>query len=145
MRHPNIQLAVNYYEALNRRDFAVYDTLLTDDVTLTAPGGVRVHGKQPVAAFDQNWTVAFSDFTIIGGFHLADDERIVCYNRATGTHDGTLVMPDGSEVPATGRRLDAPYFASFDVRDGRLASELVYFDRMLLAEELGLLPAHADS
>jgi ketosteroid isomerase-like protein len=143
MQHANSQLAVDYYEALNRRDFAVYDALLTDDVTLAAPGGVLVRGKQAVAAFDQIWTAAFSDFTIVGGFHLADDDRIVCHNRATGTHDGTLVMPDGSEVAATGRRLDAPFFASFDVRGDRLSSELVYFDRMLLAEELGLLPLHA--
>jgi ketosteroid isomerase-like protein len=141
--HANTQLAIGYYEALNRRDFGFYDATFTDDVTLAAPGGVSVHGKPAVAAFDQIWTRAFSDFTIVGGFHVADDERIVCHNRATGTHDGILVMPDGSEVPPTGRRLDAPYFASFDVRDGRLSSQLVYFDRMLLAEELGLLPLHA--
>jgi ketosteroid isomerase-like protein len=142
MEHPNIQLAIGYYEALNRRDFEIYNEVLTDDVTLAAPGGVLVHGKQAVAAFDQVWTAAFSDFTIVGGFHLADDDRIVCHNRATGTHDGTLVMPDGSEVPPTGRRLDAQYFAAFEVRDGLLSSELVYFDRMLLAEQLGLLPQH---
>lgn len=143
MNNANIQLAVDYYEALNRRDFGVYDSLVTADITLSAPGGVHVHGAPAVAAFDRVWTAAFSDFTITGGFHLADDERIVCHNRATGTHDGTLVMPDGSEVAPTGRRLDAPYFASFDVRDGRLSSELVYFDRMLLAEQLGLVPLHA--
>ncbi len=143
MHTVNIQLAIDYYEALNRRDFGFYDSLFTADVTLTAPGAVHLQGKSGVAAFDQIWTAAFSDFTIIGGFHVADDHRIVCHNRATGTHDGTLVMPDGSEVAPTGRRLDAPYFASFDVRDGQFSSQLVYFDRMLLAEQLGLLPLHA--
>jgi ketosteroid isomerase-like protein len=139
----NIHLAVDYYEAINRRDFAFYDTVFTPDVTLAAPGGVQLQGTPAVAAFDQIWVTAFSDFAIIGGFHVADDQRVMCYNRATGTHDGTLVMPDGSEVAATGRRLDAPYFASFDVRDGRLSSQLIYFDRMLLAEQLGLLPLAA--
>ena len=141
--HPDTPLAIDYYEALNRRDFGFYDSVFTDDVTLAAPGGVQAHGKPAVAAFDQIWTTAFSDFAIIGGFHLADDQRVVCHNRATGTHDGTLVMPDGSEIPPTGRRLDAAYFASFDVRDRRLSSQLVYFDRMLLAEQLGLVPLHA--
>ncbi len=143
MNNANIQLAVDYYEAINRRDFGVYDSLMTADITLSAPGGVHVQGTPAVAAFDRVWTAAFSDFTIIGGFHLADDQHIVCYNRATGTHDGTLVMPDGSEVAPTGRHLDAPYFASFDVRDGHLSSQLIYFDRMLLAEQLGLVPLHA--
>lgn len=141
--HPNTQLAIDYYEALNRRHFAIYESLFTDDITLAAPGGVFVHGKPAVATFDRIWTTAFSDFEIVSGFHVADDQRIVCHNRATGTHDGTLVMPDGSEVPPTGRRLDAPYFASFEERDGQLSSELIYFDRMLLAEQLGLLPLQA--
>jgi len=74
--HPNVQLAVAYYEALNHRDFDVYDRLLTDDVVLRAPGGVRVQGKQAAAAFDQIWTSAFSDFTIVGGVHVADDDHV---------------------------------------------------------------------
>jgi len=143
MDHPDIQLAVGYYEAINRRDASVYAERFTDDATLTAPGGVHARGPEAIAAFDSVWTGAFSDFTIVGDFHVADGGRVVCYNRATGTHDGTLVMPDGSEVPPTGRRLDAPFFGAFEVRDGRIASQLIYFDRMIVAESLGLLPTHA--
>jgi ketosteroid isomerase-like protein len=58
----------------------------------------------------------------------------------TGIHDGTLLMPDGSEVPATGQQMDATYFASFEVRNGKIVSEHIHFDRMILAEELHLLP-----
>ena len=143
MNHPNIALAVGYYEALNRRDFGFYDAVFTDEVTLAAPGGVTGAGKPFVQHFDSIWTTAFSDFTITGIYHLADGDRVVCHNRASGTHDGVLVMPDGTEVPPSGRRFEAPYFASFVVRDGKLCHEHVYFDRMLLAEQLGLLPAHA--
>lgn len=142
MDNPNIDLAVSYYEALNRRDFNFYDDLFTDDVAFAAVGGVTGSGKATIAFFDRIWTTAFSDFTITGIYHLGDGDRVVCHNRATGTHDGTLAMPDGSEVPATGRRLDAPYFASFEMRNGRICHEHIYFDRMLLAEQLGLLPAH---
>jgi ketosteroid isomerase-like protein len=143
MGNPNIDLAVGYYEALNRRDFTFYDGVFTDDVVFEAVGGVSGSGKETVTFFDRIWTTAFSDFHIAGTYHLGDGDRVVCHNRATGTHDGTLVMPDGGEVPPTGRTLDAPFFASFEVRDGRLCHEHIYFDRMLLAEQLGLLPAHA--
>lgn len=142
MNHPNIDLAVGYYEALNRRDFTFYPELFTDDVTFESVGGVTGRGAATIAGFDRIWTTAFGDFTITGIYHLAHDDRVVCHNRASGTHDGILLMPDGSQVPPTGRRLDAPYFASFRVRDGRISHEHIYFDRMLLLEQLGLAPAH---
>ena len=141
MSNANIDLAVNYYEALNRRDFDAYDTLFNDDVAFQAVGGVAGSGIETVKFFDRIWVTAFSDFTIVGIFHVGDGDRVICHNRATGTHDGTLMMPDGSEVPATGRTLDAPFFASFEVRDGKIATEHIHFDRMLLAEHLRLLPA----
>jgi hypothetical protein len=72
------QLAISYYEVLNRRDFDAYNVLFADD--------------------------------------------------------GTLLMADGSQVPATGNKVSATYFASFEVRNGKIASAHIYFDRMLLAE-----------
>ena len=140
MSNPNIELAISYYEALNRRAFDAYNVLFADDVTFEAAGGVAGSGLETVKFFDHIWPAAFSDFTIEGIYHLGDGNRVVCYNRATGTHDGTLLMPDGSEVPATGHKFNAPYFASFEVRNGKIVSAHIYFDRMLLAEQLGLIP-----
>jgi ketosteroid isomerase-like protein len=134
------RLAVSYYEALNRRDFDAYNVLFADDVTFEAAGG-GVGGLETVKFFDSIWPAAFSDFTIESIYHLGDGNRVVCYNRATGTRDGALLMADGSEVPATGHKVNAPYFASFEVRDGKIVSAYIYFDRMLLAEQLGLIPA----
>jgi len=140
MSNPNIELAISYYEALNRRDFDAYNVLFADDVTFEAVGGVAGSGLATVKFFDNIWPAAFSDFTVERIYHLGDGNRVVCHNRATGTHDGTLLMPDGSEVPATGHKVNAPYFASFEIRNGKIVSEHIYFDRMLLAEQLGLIP-----
>ena len=141
MSSRNVDLAVRYYEALNRRDFDAFDALFADDVTFEAVGGVAGSGIDSVKLFDAIWPTAFSDFTIEGIFHVGDGDRVVCHNRATGTHDGPLLLPDGSEVPATGNTISAPYFAAFEVHDGMIVSEHIYFDRMLLSEQLGLVPA----
>jgi steroid delta-isomerase-like uncharacterized protein len=141
MSNSNIDLVVSYYEALNRRDFGAYDALFADDVIFESVGGVAGSGIDTVKSFDGIWARACSDFTVKGIFHVGDGDRVVCHNRATGSHDGMLHMPDGSEVPATGSMLNATYFPSFEVRSGKIASKQIYFDRMLLGEQLGLIPA----
>lgn len=143
MANPNVDLIVSYYEALNSRDFDAYDDKFAPGVSFKSVGGVTGTGVETVKAFDRGWTTAMSDFTVTGGYHLGDGDRVVCHNIATGTHDGTLLLPDGSEVPATGHRVEAPYFASFEVRDGKIVSEEIYLDRLLLIEglQLDLAPA----
>ncbi len=141
--HPNIDLVVRYYEALNARRLDHYDELFDPDVHFTSVGGVEGTGVDLVKFFDQVWLTASSDFTITGLFHVADGDRVVCHNHARGVHDGTLLMPDGTEVPATGAMLDGPYFASFVIRDGKIVDEQIYIDRMMIAEALGLVPQPA--
>jgi ketosteroid isomerase-like protein len=136
-----IQLAVGYYESVNRRDFSFYDATFTEDVAFALVGGASGTGRDTIRFADQIWVRAASDFRIEGIYHLGDGNRVVCHNRALGTHDGILVMPDGSEVPPTGMTFNIPYFASFEIRRGQIASELIYIDRMELAEQLGLLDA----
>lgn len=78
MSNANIDLAVSYYEALNRRDFDAYN-------------------PETVKFFDHIWPTAFSDVTIEGINHLSDGNRVACHNRATGTHDGTLLNPQSGD------------------------------------------------
>ena len=141
--HPDIELVTRYYEHMNDRALERYDDTHHPDVALWSVGGVEAAGIDAVRAFDSVWLTASSDFHVEGLFHLAGDGRVVCHNRALGTHDGVLRLPDGTEVAATGVTIGGPYFASFEVRDGKIASESVYFDRMLIAEQVGLVPVPA--
>lgn len=141
MSNPDVDLVVSYYEARNRRDDDHYDVTHAPDVTFTAVGGVEGQGIDLVKAFDAVWVDACSDFHIEGVFHVGDGGRVVCHNIALGTHDGTLVLPDGTEVAPTGATIGGPYFAAFEVRDGKIVSEQIYFDRMMVAEQVGLVPA----
>ena len=138
MSKANVELVISYYEAFNRRDFDAYDDMFADDVAFESVGGVSGTGVETVKFFDNIWVNAASDWNIEGIYHLRDGDRVVCHNRASGIHDGTLLLPDESEVPATGNKVDAKYFASFEVRDGKIVSELIYFDRIILVEQLRL-------
>ena len=58
----------------------------------------------------------------------------------TGTHDGVLHTPSG-ELPPTGRSVSLDYIHVLRYRDGMHVSFRLAFDRLLMLEQLGLVPA----
>jgi hypothetical protein len=49
-------------------------------------------------------------------------------------------MPDGQQVPATGRRVDVPFCQVAHIRDGKVQGAKLYYGSMTLLGQLGLLP-----
>jgi hypothetical protein len=67
--------------------------------------------------------------------HAAEDAVIV-EGRLAGTHKGAWMG-----IPPTGKPLSAPFSAVFTFNDDdRVKSEIVYYDRMTLLGQLGVLP-----
>lgn len=60
-----------------------------------------------------------------------------------GTHTGPLVLPDGTELPATGKRIEVPGMELVRMRDGQIVLDNLYYDNVTVAEQLGLLPQGA--
>ena len=60
-----------------------------------------------------------------------------------GTNTGPLVMPDGTELPPTGKRIEFKGMELVQFRDGKAAVDHVYWDNMAFAGQLGLLPEAA--
>jgi predicted ester cyclase len=57
-----------------------------------------------------------------------------------GTHTGSLVLPDGTEVPSTGKRVEMPGMEFVKIRDGKIVVDNLYYDNLAVAAQLGLLP-----
>ena len=124
-----------YYDAINNRQFDVYDELFAPDATLEGPGGHTGTGPDAMRAFDQVWTNASSDFHITPLVQVDDKGHVLSENAVQGTHDGLLMLPTG-EVPATGRVFGGCYVGTFEVAGGRIVSQHVYYDRMIVVEQL---------
>ena len=60
-----------------------------------------------------------------------------------GTHTGPLVMPDGTEVPPTGKRIEFKGMELVQLRDGKVVVQHSYWDNMAFAGQLGVLPEAA--
>ena len=56
------------------------------------------------------------------------------------TNSGPLVLPDGGELPATGKRVEVEGMELVRVRDGKIVVDNLYYDNLAVAAQLGLLP-----
>ena len=133
---PN-DLVSRYYRAIGDADWAVYDEVFTPDVALEAFGGVTGTGIDAVRAFDQIWKNAAPDFTVTPLLVVANGASVACEILAWGTHTEVLTLPTG-DVPPSGIEIGGKGVGIFEIRDGRLSAQRIYFDRMLLVEALGL-------
>ena len=71
--------------------------------------------------------------------HFVDDVAVE-EGTFSGTHEGVLHTPSG-DVPPTGRAVSLPYIHVLRFRDGLHVSFNLIFDRLLMLEQLGLIPA----
>lgn len=106
---------------------------------LRAPGGVELTGEDAARTIWAMWNEAFPDNRLgIVTLH-ADDRGGVHEGRFTGTHTGILRTPAG-EIAPTGRTLDAPFCAVYEIAQGKITSTHLYFDQAELMAQLGLAP-----
>jgi ketosteroid isomerase-like protein len=127
-------------ETFNAHDSDGCVALLADDVVFQAPGGMGGAGKAACVAFYGSWFGAFPDAHVeVHGLHILDDVAVE-EGTFTGTHRGVLHGPTG-DVPPTGRAVTLDYIQVLRFRDGRHVSFNLMFDRLLMPEQLGLLPA----
>ncbi len=60
-----------------------------------------------------------------------------------GTQTGALVLPDGSELPPTGKRIEMHGMEYVKVRDGKIVVDNLYYDNLAIAAQVGLVAGPA--
>lgn len=128
-------------DAFNAHDIDGFAAVLDDNVIFEAPG-MHGEGKAACAEFYGSWFVAFPDAHIeVDSVQILDD-IVIEEGTFTGTHNGVLRSPNGDIAPTGGSvRLD--YIQVIRFRDGKHASFHLAFDRLLMLEQLGLMPTPA--
>jgi len=129
-------------DTFNAHDIDGFTSVLADDVTYSAPGGMSGRGKAACAQFFARWWDAFPDAHVdVHAVHVVGDTAVE-EGTFTGTHHGTLHGPSG-DIPATGRRTAVDYIHVLRYRDGLHVSFNLVFDRLQMLEQLGLIPGPA--
>jgi ketosteroid isomerase-like protein len=130
-------------QAWRARDAEAFAECYAEDATIEAPGGVQLRGPEGAKQFLAIWADGVPDNEITIVHEYVCGSVVVQEGVFSGTHTGSLMVPSGELIPATGRSLRAPYADMFEIEGDRVTSERLYFDQVELLTQLGLTPAAA--
>lgn len=129
------ELVIRY----NQADWSGWVSLCSSDAVFI-DGFARCEGPEEINAYLEVSGKAFPDGKLATSLMVEEGNTVVAEWTWTATHTGPLPMPDGSEIPATGKRVESPGVSVLTMRDGKLASERDYSDSAPFMRQLGLLP-----
>jgi steroid delta-isomerase-like uncharacterized protein len=110
--------------------------IYTDDCPRIDPNvPADTRGGAAIARYVAEVRSAYPDFRLEVIDSVAQDDRLAVHWVATGTHKGNFlgIAPTGKKIKVAGMTLAR-------VQNGKLAEDRTFFDRILLFEQLGVLP-----
>jgi predicted ester cyclase len=138
----NSEILGRYVELYNAGDLDGVMDLYAEDAVQLMPEGtfegrsaIRERlARDLVACPDIAWTVLSF---VEQGDTFADEWSFVA------THSGPFQLPDGTELPPTGRQVELRGMELVVVRDGKIVVDNLYYDNMAVMAQLGLVPEAA--
>ena len=130
----------NQFEALyGKQDYMGDASLFASDGVHVDPFGRR-EGREAIGAFLEEGDKPFSDITMETLQLVEEGDTVVAEWVWRATHTGPLPLPDGSEIPPTGKTVELPGVSVMTVREGKVAEQRDYFDNAAMMTQLGLMP-----
>jgi len=138
----NKELLDRYVELYNAGDLDACMELYADDAAQRMHDGV-FEGTEEIRDRLARDLVAFPDAKYVVDSFFADGDRFADEWTFTGTNTGPLRLPDGTEVPATGKPVEIKGMEFVEVRDGKIVVDNLYYDFTAAVAQLGLVPEGA--
>lgn len=138
----NKEILERYVELYNAGDLDACMELYAEDASQAMHDGV-FEGREAIRERLARDLTTFPDitYTVISFFEQGDrfaDEFVV-----TGTHTGPFPLPDRTEIPPTGKRVEIRGMEFVEVRDGKIVVDNLYYDSLAMLAQLGLVPEGA--
>src|SRR6266545_4687420 len=135
----NRRLLDRYVELYNAGDLDGVMDLYAEDAVQNMPDGtfegrntIRERLAQELNGFTEvNHTVRSF---IEEGDAFADEWTFA------GTHTRPFPLPDGTDLPPTGKRVEVAGMEFVQVRDGKVVINTLYYDNLAVAVQLGVVP-----
>jgi steroid delta-isomerase-like uncharacterized protein len=138
----NRKLLERYVELYNAGDLNACMELYAEDAVQLMHDGIfeglsEIHDRlaRDLTAFpDARYTVASF---VEQGDSFADEWIF------RGTHTAPFPLPDGTELPPTGKRIEIRGMEYVRMREGKIVVDNLYYDNLGIAAQLGLIPQGA--
>ena len=133
-------LATTFNDTFNAHNESAIKAIVSPNIRFTAPGGIRLEGKDAFAGYFVGWLKGFPDARMTVHHEIVSGPWVVQEYTFEGTDRGTLSGPLG-EISPTNRKV-----AGNGVQLIRFENELVvdyrlYFDMVETLKQLGIMPA----
>jgi len=123
------------FEAVNQKNLAVFDELLTPDVVFHS-ASTTMQGLEAYKQFLSMYMTAFPDLHFTIEDMIAEGDTVVARFTTRGTHQGNLmgIPPTGKQVSGTGMFIDR-------IVNGKGVEQWFHTDDLGLLQQLGVIPA----
>ena len=132
-------LSAKYNQAFNSHDETVLRSLISPNARFSAPGDVRLEGKDAVIGYTNGWMKALPDAKINVTHEIVSGPWIVQEFTFTGTHTGPLTGPMGTIQP-TNRKVSGQCVSITRYENDLAVESRLYFDVVQLLTQLGVMP-----
>jgi steroid delta-isomerase-like uncharacterized protein len=131
----NAELARWGFDRSNEHDIPAMRQLWTSETVERLPDRT-CHSADDLVRYFGELFAAVPDFHMEVLTIAEQGDEVFVHWRLTGTHQGPLLG-----IAPTGKRLTIDGMDHMTFRDGKLASNVVVFDQMQWARQIGMLPA----
>ena len=107
-------------------------TLTDDCVFEDLPTAATYRGRVEVERYYREWWDAFGNVPTRNRLYVSAADRLIVETRFAGTHRGAY-----HGIAPTGRAIDLPVAIFIVFRDGLMAGERFYYDRLTLLAQIG--------
>lgn len=139
----NRQLLDRYVELYNAGDLDGVMDLYAEDSVQGMPDGV-FRGRSAIKRRLAQELTGFTDVHHTVRSYVEQGDAFADEWTFAATHTAPFTLPDGSEVPATGRQVVVNGMEIVRVdADGKIVLNTLYYDSLAVAAQLGLVPEGA--
>ena len=138
----NRSLLERYVELYNAGDLDACMELYAEDAVQRMHDGTFA-GRSAIRARLARDLTACPDAAYTVGSFVEQGASFADEWTFAGTQTGPLSLPDGTQLPPTGKRLEIKGMELVQVRDGKIVVDNLYYDAMAILAQAGLLPQGA--
>ena len=131
-----------YVERYNALDLDGVMDLYADDAVQLMPEGL-FEGKSAIRERLARDLIAIPDVHHTVRSFVEQGETFADEWTFVGTHTGPFRLPDGRELPPTGKRVEIRGMEVVQVREGKIVLNALYYDNLASMAQLGLIPEGA--
>lgn len=138
----NRNLLERYVERYNAGDLDTVMGLYAEDAVQAMHDGAFA-GRSAIRERLARDLTACPDATYTVGSFVEQGDSFADEWTFAGTHTGPFLLPDGTQIPPTGKRVEIKGMELVQVRDGKIIIDNLYYDSMAILAQFGLLPQGA--